>query len=308
MSLLRFCFLTESRNTIQNTFYNKKIVSMSKESKMYWNVKLAQVTALGLSRRYLETPCQESVRALGCFIEMGRLFRANITEPLFELKFVMPEKRVSGILHPAVPRFGKTGASKLRTLSWSHSQVTLGRFVSTNGYSSCFCVHPPFYVHVSVWHLQWSTVDAVGRVLAHGHQLVFWDASGLSRVYEAERLALATGLSHQRRPCGPRVSYRMCSRRVGRWSGGTTDKRDNLGQEQAKMPILHQNCPGLFWSNPKRQKKVIARWSLGVQDLPILQSVESCPSTPRERDDAGDGTCAWQERGQWDRQLRESAS
>ena len=140
------------------------------------------MTALGLSRRYLETPCQESVRALGCFIEMGRLFRANITEPLFELKFVMPEKRVSGILHPAVPRFGKTGASKLRTLSWSHSQVTLGRFVSTNGYSSCFCVHPPFCVHVSVWHLQWSTVDAVGRVLAHGHQLVFWaNASGLSR-------------------------------------------------------------------------------------------------------------------------------
>ena len=143
------------------------------------------MTALGLSRRYLETPCQESVSALGCFIEMGRLFRANITELLFELKFVMPEKRVSGILHPAVPRFGKTGASKLRTLSWSHSQVTLGRFVSTNGYSSCFCVHPPFCVHVSVWHLQWSTVDAVGRVLAHGHQLVFWaNASGLSRVYE----------------------------------------------------------------------------------------------------------------------------
>ena len=84
--------------------------------------------------------------------------------------------------------------------------------------------------------------------------------------------------------------------------------RDNLGKEQAKMPILHQNCPGLFWSNPKGQKKVIIRWSLGVQDLPILQSVESCPSTPRERDDAGDGTCAWQERGQWDRQLRESAS
>ena len=52
--------------------------------------------------------------------------------------------------------------------------------------------------HVPVWHLQWSTV---GRVLAHGHQLVFGaNASGISRMYDSKANGLMRLLGTQPQP------------------------------------------------------------------------------------------------------------
>ena len=68
-----------------------------------------------------------------------------------------------------------------------------GKVASTHHCVVCLCG-----AHVPVWHLQWSTV---GRVQAHGHQLVFGaNASGIPRVYDSKANGLMRLLGTQPQP------------------------------------------------------------------------------------------------------------